>query len=115
MPAVGAAGVLSCCASASSSQGHCWSAPLPDCSENNKTLVMLCGEPDYTVICYKWAGGAMVAAANSSMAMHSISYNPWSATQLVTVGPTGLHTWTYQEDARQLKADAPMYHVGRWC
>lgn len=83
----------------------------PCCSDNGKTLVILAGEPDYAVLCLKWAGGAVVAAMTCGYQAAEVSFNPWNNAQLVTLGPGSISTWAYQEDARSLKADPPMYQA----
>jgi acetyl-CoA carboxylase carboxyltransferase component len=89
-----------------------WEQSAVCCSESSKTLICLTGEPDFTIICWKWLGGTIVASDSCGFTAHAVTLNPWDNTQINVMGPDNLNQWHYVEEERLLKAEAPVYHVG---
>ena len=74
-------------------------------------MVMATGEPENSIMIWKWSTGKVLVADASSFPVHHISFNPWDGTQLVCVGETELNHVDFVEEELKLKADTLLYHV----
>ena len=72
---------------------------------------MATGEPENSIMIWKWSTGKVLVADASSFPVHHISFNPWDGTQLVCVGETELNHVDFVEEELKLKADTLLYHV----
>ena len=73
---------------------------------------MSTGEPENSIMIWKWSTGKVLVADTSSFSVHHISFNPWDGTQLVAVGESELNHIDFVEEELKLKADALLHHVG---
>ncbi|DBB08551.1 TPA: WD repeat-containing protein 49 [Trebouxia sp. C0006] len=81
-------------------------------SGDGHLLVMATGEPENSIMIWKWSTGKVLVADASSFPVHHISFNPWDGTQLVCVGETELNHVDFVEEELKLKADTLLYHSG---
>lgn len=81
------------------------------CSEDGHLLVMATGEPENSILIWKWATGKVLVADTSSFPVHHITFNPWDGTQLVCIGESELNHVDFVEEELKLKADSLLYHV----
>lgn len=88
---------------------------LNACSEDGHLLVMTTGEPENSIMVWKWSTGKVLVADASSFTVHHISFNPWDGTQLVAVGDSELNHIDFVEEELKLKADTLLHHVGVAC
>lgn len=72
---------------------------------------MATGEPENSIMIWKWSTGKVLVADTSSFSVHHISFNPWDGTQLVAVGESELNHIDFVEEELKLKADTLLYHV----
>ena len=85
------------------------------CSEDGHLLVMTSGEPENSIMVWKWSTGKVLVADASTFTIHHISFNPWDDTQLVAIGDSELNHVDFVEEELKLKADTLLYHVGHAC
>ncbi|DBA85209.1 TPA: WD repeat-containing protein 49 [Trebouxia sp. C0005] len=81
-------------------------------SGDGHLLVMATGEPEDSIMIWKWSSGKVLVADASSFPVHHISFNPWDGTQLVCVGESELNHVDFVEEELKLKADTLLYHSG---
>ncbi|KAL0041539.1 hypothetical protein WJX79_006848 [Trebouxia sp. C0005] len=81
-------------------------------SGDGHLLVMATGEPEDSIMIWKWSSGKVLVADASSFPVHHISFNPWDGTQLVCVGESELNHVDFVEEELKLKADTLLYHAG---
>ena len=85
------------------------------CSEDGHLLVMTTGDPENSIMVWKWSTGKVLVADTSSFSVHHISCNPWDGTQLIAIGKSELNHVDFVEEELKLKADTLLYHVGPQC
>lgn len=76
---------------------------------------MTTGDPENSIMVWKWSTGKVLVADTSSFSVYHISFNPWDGTQLVAIGKSELNHVDFVEEELKLKADALLYHVGPQC
>ena len=81
------------------------------CSEDGHLLVMATGEPENSIMVWKWSTGKVLVADSHSFSVHHISFNPWDGTQLICIGETEINHIDFVEEELRLKADTELYHV----
>lgn len=75
-------------------------------------MVVATGDPENSIMIWKWSTGKVLVADASSFSVHHISFNPWDGTQLVAIGESELNHVNFVEEELKLKADTLLYHVG---
>ena len=73
---------------------------------------MTTGDPENSIMVWKWSTGKILVADTSSFSVYHISFNPWDGTQLVAIGKSELNHVDFVEEELKLKADTLLYHVG---
>lgn len=74
-------------------------------------MVVATGDPENSIMIWKWSTGKVLVADTSSFSVHHISFNPWDGTQLVAIGDSELNHVNFVEEELKLKADTLLYHV----
>ena len=72
---------------------------------------MATGEPENSIMVWKWSTGKVLVADSHSFSVHHISFNPWDGTQLICIGETEINHIDFVEEELRLKADTELYHV----
>lgn len=77
--------------------------------------MVLCGAPDYMLLCFKWYTTRVVAAAPCEIAANSLSFNPWDNLQLITCSARDIRYWKLDADVDTLKGGSTVSKVHTIC